>query len=384
MEQVYDGKENCTGCFACYSICPKQAITMEQDEKGFKYPVINKEKCIDCGMCKKTCPIINKKKEPIEEQKVYAVKNKDLNTRLSSSSGGVFIEIARHIVDKNGCVFGAVYDEENNVKHIKVENIEDINLLKTSKYVQSDINNTYKEAKNELLKDRYVLFSGTPCQIAGLLKTLNNINQDKLITCDIVCHGVPSPRVFKDYKKILEKKYKSKIRSINFRHKNENETQNLLIEFENGKKYVERSSKDTYYKLFSKNFILRESCFDCKYSNMNRVADITLGDFWGIDKSIRNFNDNKGVSLVILNTIKGKDIFEKIQNKFEVVESNTKNCLQPNLIKPTEKPREYNAFWNDYIKRGYKYTATKYILLLNVERVKRKLRRIVRRKNEQK
>lgn len=381
MKQVYDGKENCTGCFACYSICPKQAITMEQDEKGFKYPVINKEKCIDCGMCKKTCPIINKKKEPIEEQKVYAVKNKDLNTRLSSSSGGVFIEIARHIVDKNGCVFGAVYDEENNVKHIKVENIQDINLLKTSKYVQSDINNTYKEVKDELMKDRYVLFSGTPCQIAGLLKTLNNINQDKLITCDIVCHGVPSPRVFKDYKKILEKKYESKIKSINFRHKNENAPQNFCVEFEQGKKYIKKLSKDIYYKLFIKNFILRENCFDCKYSNMDRVSDITLGDFWGIDKSIRNFNDNKGVSLVILNTFKGKDIFEKIHNKFEVVESNTKNCLQPNLIKPTEKPREYNAFWNDYIKRGYKYTATKYILLLNVERVKRKLRRIVRRKN---
>lgn len=381
MEQVYEGKENCTGCFACYSICPKQAITMEQDEKGFKYPVINKEKCIDCGMCRKICPIINKKKEPIEEQKVYAVKNKDLNTRLSSSSGGVFIEIARHIVDKNGCVFGAVYDEENNVKHIKVENIEDINLLKTSKYVQSDINNTYKEAKDELLKDRYVLFSGTPCQIAGLLKTLNNINQDKLITCDIVCHGVPSPRVFKDYKKILEKKYKSKIKSINFRHKDENETQNLLIEFQNSKKYVERSSKDTYYKLFLKNFILRGSCYSCKFCDMNRMSDITLGDFWGIGKTIKNFDDNKGVSLIILNTIKGKDTFERIQNKFEIVESNTKDCLQINLMKPQEMPIRYDDFWKDYIKRGYKYTYTKCILLLNVERVKRKLRRIVRRKN---
>lgn len=382
MEQVYKEKKDCTGCSACYSICPKGAITMAQDEKGFKYPLIDKGKCVNCGMCVKVCPIKNSNKIQIENQKVYAAKNKNLDTRLKSSSGGVFGELAKYIIqEQNGCVFGVVFDEGKKAKHIKIEDIKQIKLLQTSKYVQSDVNNTYEKVRNELLADRYVLYSGTPCQIAGLLNALHSINKEKLITCDIVCHGVPSPQILNDYQKVLEKKYKSKIKNINFRHKNQYGTQNLLVEFENGKKYIEKCSVDTYYKLFSKNYTLRESCYECSFSNTNRVSDITLGDFWGIKKTINNFDDNKGVSLVILNTSKGKDIFKKIQDKFEIAESNSKDCLQPNLIRPTEMPKKYNHFWMDYIKKGYKRTSKKYILLLNIERVKRKVTKIVRRKN---
>ncbi len=382
MEQVYKEKKDCTGCSACYSICPKGVITMMQDEKGFKYPLIDKGKCVNCRMCAKVCPIKNSHKNQIENQKVYAAKNKNLDTRLKSSSGGVFGELAKYIIqEQNGCVFGVAFDEEKKAKHIKIEDIKQIKLLQTSKYVQSDVNNTYEEVKNELLKDRYVLYSGTPCQIAGLLSALNNINKEKLITCDIVCHGVPSPKVFNDYQKVLERKYKSRIKNINFRYKNEKEPQNFLVEFEDRKKYIKKLSSDIYYKLFIKNFTLRESCFNCKFSNMNRVADITLGDFWGIKKNINNFDDNKGVSLVILNTSQGEDIFQKIQDKFEIAESNSKDCLQPNLIRPTEMPKKYNNFWMDYIEKGYKHTSKKYILLLNIERVKRKMTKIVRRKN---
>lgn len=382
MEQVYKEKKDCTGCSACYNICPKGAITMVQDKKGFKYPVINKEKCVNCGMCAKVCPMKNSHRNQIENQNVYAAKHKDLDTRFKSSSGGVFGELAKYIIqEQNGCVFGVAFDEEKKAKHIKIEDVKQIELLQTSKYVQSDVNNTYEEVKDELLKDRYVLYSGTPCQIAGLLSALNNINKEKLITCDVVCHGVPSPKVFKDYQNVLERKYKSKIKEINFRYKNRYGTQNFLVEFENGKKYIEKCSVDTYYKLFSKNYTLRESCFNCKFSNMNRVADITLGDFWGVKETINNFDDNKGVSLVILNTIQGENIFQEIKEKFEIVESNSKDCLQPNLIRPTEMPKKYNDFWIDYNKKGYKYTSKKYILLLNIERVKRKIKKIVRRKN---
>lgn len=383
MEQVYKEKKDCTGCSACYSICPKGAIIMVQDEKGFKYPLINKEKCVNCGMCVKVCPIKNSNKTQIENQKVYAAKNKSLNIRLKSSSGGAFEELAKYIIqEKNGCVFGVAFDEEKRAKHIKIEDVEQIKLLQTSKYVQSDVNNTYEEVRNELLKDRYVLYSGTPCQIAGLLNTLRSIiNKEKLITCDIVCHGVPSPKILNDYQRFFEKKYKSKIKNINFRYKNEKEPQNFLVQFEGGKKYIKKLSKDIYYKLFIRNFTLRESCFNCKFSNTNRVSDITLGDFWGIKKTINNFDDNKGVSLVILNTNKGKDIFENIQDKFEFTESNLKDCLQPSLIRPAEMPKSYYHFWMDYTKKGYNYTSKKYILLLNIERVKQKMIKIVRRKN---
>lgn len=381
MEQVYKEEKDCTGCTACYSACPKGAITMKQDEKGFKYPLIDKNKCIDCGICQKICPIKNSQKKLPEEQEVYAAKHKNMNNRLKCSSGGVFGELAKYVIEQKGCVFGAAFDEEKKVKHIKIEEVNQIELLKTSKYVQSDINNTYEQAKKELLCDRYVLYSGTPCQIAGLLSALSNINKEKLLTCDVVCHGVPSPQVLNDYKDILEKRYNSKIKNINFRYKNENGTQNFLIEFENEKKYIEKCSVDTYYKLFSKNFTLRESCFECKFSNMNRISDITLGDFWGIQNSIDNFDDKKGVSLVILNTSKGKEVFEKLKKNFDVVKSNVTDCLQPNLVKPTEMPKDYNKFWKDYMRKSYNKTAKKYMLLLNIERVKRKIIKIVRRKN---
>lgn len=375
MEEICKEKKICTGCMACYNICPKEAIIIKEDAKGFKYPSVNKEICINCGLCTKVCAtnkLIDKK---YNIQQVYAAKHKDISYRLESSSGGMFGELANYVIQQQGCVFGAAFDKDNNVRHIKIEKIEQIKLLQKSKYVQSDVNKTYKEVKNELLKDRYVLYSGTPCQIEGLLKTLTDINLEKLITCDIVCHGVPSPTFFCEYKKMLEKKYKSKISEINFRYKNKNGTQNLFVKFENGKEYIQTCSKDIYYKLFSKNYILRESCFYCKFANMNRIADITLGDFWGIKKTTNNFEDNKGVSLVILNTNKGERIFEHVKEKFELIESNCQSCLQPNLTKATELPKNYNKFWKDYNKKGLQATSRKYIIILYIERIKKKIRK---------
>lgn len=353
---LVENKSTCTGCGACSIICPSSAIKMKEDEKGFLYPEIINKYCTNCGICKRNCPNLvenNKKNETIE---IYAMKNKAENIRKSSSSGGVFYEYAKSILEDAGSVYGATYNNFNEIEHIRIDSVESLYKIQGSKYVQSTIINTYEQIKQDLQKDKKVLFSGTPCQIAGIKTFLmrKKINQENLYTCDIICHGVPSPKVFKDYLKKLEEKYNSKIKKVDFRHKENNHTQNIKIDFENGKTYISNyDKKDEFYQLFLKDIILRESCYNCKYTNFDRVGDITLGDFWGVEKTITNFDDKKGVSLVLINSPKGKEIFEKIKGKFEVQKSNKENCIQKNLKQPCEKPDQYDQIWKSYLEEGY-------------------------------
>ena len=213
-----ENKTECMGCHACFNKCPKQAIEMVEDEKGFKYPKVNKEKCIECGLCEKVCPIINNRKI-LNEPKAYAIINKKDEIREKSSSGGIFTLLAEYVIKNGGVVFGAAFDENWNVKHYYVEDIQDINIFRGSKYMQSIIGNTYKQAEEFLKDDRIVLFTGTPCQIEGLKAYLGK-EYDKLYTQDIICHGVPSPKVHNIYLEYLKKKFKAnKIENISHRDK---------------------------------------------------------------------------------------------------------------------------------------------------------------------
>lgn len=359
---LVEKKYNCTGCSACSKICPNSAIKMKEDEKGFLYPEIINKYCTNCGLCKRICPNIAEKNEQNNEINIYAMKNKNEATRATSSSGGVFYEYAKSILDENGTIYGAAYNAFNEVEHIRIDSIESLYKLQGSKYIQSTITNIYEQIKDDLNKDKKVLFSGTPCQVAGIKKYLERkrINTDKLYTCDIICHGVPSPKVFKDYIKNLEKQYSSKAKTVNFRHKENNHTQNIKIEFENGQTYVSNYDKnDEFYRLFLNDLILRESCYKCRYTSFDRVGDITLGDFWGIEKTICNFDDKKGVSLVLVNSTKGKEIFEKIKDKYEIKETCKENCIQKNLREPCEKPDQYDKLWEEYLKEGYTNLAEK-------------------------
>lgn len=375
MNRIDGDESECCGCQSCMLSCPTNAIHMEIDEKGFSYPVINEEKCIDCGKCKKRCPLRNDIKQ-IDGQKVYALKNKNDKIRKNSSSGGFFFELAKRTIKENGIVYGAVYNEKLDVIHSKVDNVDELYKLQTSKYVQSDINLCYKEIEENLNDKKLILFSGTPCQVFGLNKFLGK-NYDNLITCDFVCHGVPSPKIFEDYKKSKEKKYKAKILSVNFRHKNENETQNIKIVFDNNKKYINSSKKDEYYFLFSKNYSLRDCCYKCKFANMDRVSDITMGDYWGISKYFKDFDDGNGVSLLIINTAKGLKIFNELQDKFYKEESNIKKCIQPSLLGPTTRPNNYDAFWKLYNKFGYNMAVTVTKRLHFISRVKNKIIKMI-------
>lgn len=307
-------KKDCMGCYACYNICPKNCITMESDSEGFWYPKMDYDKCIRCKMCIKVCPIINKvvvENEPL----AYACYNKDENIRTESSSGGIFTLVAEEIINNGGVVFGVGFDEAFNVVHSYVESNEELCRFRGSKYVQSRIGNTYKQVKYFLEQGREVLFTGTPCQIGGLKSFLGK-DYDNLFCMDNICHGVPSPKVWRKYIDYREKKSGSKIKKIDFRLKNQGwKDYSVSFLFENNTEYCKKYSKDLYMRAFLKDVCLRPSCYACEFKTLNRESDITLADFWGIQKILPDMDDDKGTSLIFVNSLKGQTMFEKIKDK---------------------------------------------------------------------
>jgi len=359
MEQVYNKTKDCSGCRACENICPRNAIKIICDEKGFKYPNINEKDCINCNSCKKVCPMLSEI-EKMEQIKIYASKNKNEEIRNTSSSGGVFSSLAEYIINQNGVVFGAIFDNEFKVVHAKASNLEELQKIRTSKYVQSDLKNIYKQVKEELKNGKKVLFSGTPCQVAGIKNYIGE--NGNLYLIDIVCHGVPSPKIFEDYKAYLEEKYNSKIVDINFRYKIDNKIQKIKVEFENGNRYISSFNENDYmYKLFLNDLILRDSCYECKFKNINRATDISLADFWGIEKTNKkDFDDQKGVSLILVNTKKGYELLKNIENKLDLKEANREECMPYNCFGALNRNNNINIIWKEYFKNGFIYIAERY------------------------
>lgn len=340
---------DCCGCSACYQRCPKNAITMVENDEGFLFPKIDKNKCVNCGLCVKSCPQLNKIAEKKENfPKAYAVYNKNDNELLESSSGGVFSVVANYVLEKNGVIIGAAYDEDNNVKHICVENKKDLNRLRGSKYVQSDINQTYKIAEENLKQGKIVLFTGTPCQVAGIKSFLGK-DYDNLILADIVCHGVPNQKLFKKYLNWLGKKYNSEVSSYSFRNK-EKRGWGLTakVVFNNGKTKYIPSDNDPYYNNFLECKTYRKSCYQCHYTAFTRESDITLADYWGILSVHPEFYSEKGVSLILVNSEKGKKIFEKISSKINYIETDIEKAARKNinLKRPSDKPKIRENIYN--------------------------------------
>lgn len=330
-------KQKCCGCAACAQRCPKQCITMHADYEGFLYPVVDTTLCIDCGLCEKVCPVINYN-EPHQPQKVYAAYNKNEEIRMQSSSGGIFTLLAEETIKNDGIVFGVKFNDDWMPEFDYTETIEGITPFRGSKYVQAIVGNAYKEAENFLKQGREVLFSGTPCQIAGLKKFLRK-EYDKLLTVDIICHGVPSPKVWNMYlketcSKLLKtipdgknsvgfangETYKSCIEAISFRSKItgwKKYSFMLKLNFSNydGKNtgvFAETLDKNIYMRAFLSDIILRPSCYDCPTKQGKSHSDITIADFWGIDKIDPTLNDDKGISAVIYNTQKGKITYNNV------------------------------------------------------------------------
>lgn len=382
MINLYENKAECTGCTACYSVCPVQAIKIEQDEEGFYYPVINHRLCINCHKCQKVCPEKSRRNvsEPIS---LYAVKSKDDTIRMKSSSGGSFTILAEWVEQHKGVIYGVAYDDQFQVKHYRAEKRSEWEKFRVSKYVQSNMGETFKQIKADLIDERLVLFTGTPCQVNGLKTFLKGIDTSCLITCDIICHGTPSPKVWEDYLEYIRIKYRASIKSINFRDKYKYgwHNSNLSIWGANGTLLLCESQKDNiFFQLFFRHLILKPACYECAYSNFFRPGDITLGDYWGVEKYYPDFDDDKGTSLLMCNTERGKKLWEEVKNQVKYIQILKEECLQPNLQKPSKRPDYRDQFWKIYQKYGIKKIGQDMGLLplSYVERVCRKVGRVLR------
>lgn len=354
--------EKCSGCTACSQVCPKQCITMQEDAEGFVYPKVDQKVCIQCGRCKLVCPILHHDGGNAPE-KVLAEKNKNEKIRSSSSSGGVFYELAKQFIQNGGVVYGCALDANMVARHVCVDTVEGLDKLKSSKYVQSDMGNTMSEIKKRLLSGEKVLFSGTPCQTAGLRNYLGK-DYEMLLVIDVLCHGVPSPKLFTDYLEYLSKQYGGgKPISVNFRNKQRG-WKRLYMEvcFDNGKRHYIYSGYDRYEGMFLNNLSLRPSCYECKFTKTERFGDITLGDFWGIGKKYPQWDDDKGISVVMLNTEKGTVAYEQIADLFEGREEelDTAKAGQRTLYAPTQKNSNRDAFYKLYAEQGCKKALEQY------------------------
>lgn len=307
-------KNHCCGCSACAQICPKQCIAMMPDSEGFCYPKINETICVKCGLCEKVCPML--KSQNMQGQvHAWAAYCKEDKIRLASSSGGIFSLLAEEILEEGGVVFGAAFDGQMMVHHVAVESVRDLERLRGSKYLQSRIENSYADVKAYLAADRKVLFSGTACQIAGLLHFLGR-PYEKLWTADVLCHGVPTPTLWKNYLSEQNRAFKMPVRQISFRDKSQGwKKYQMAWKVEGGEIYRQPASRNSYMRLFLSNICLRPSCYDCHFKGFPRVSDLTLGDCWGVEQHSPEMDDDKGTSVVIVNTEKGNTLREKIAGR---------------------------------------------------------------------
>ena len=361
-------QEHCTACETCRSACPTGAISMKPNEKGFLYPVIDEHKCIDCDVCENICPanVTEDVNENQIDKKVFAAWIKDKNIRKESSSGGIFSAIADYVLNKGGVVFGARWTDDLSVVLDYCTDREGLRKFRGSKYVQGRIEDNYKKAKEFLDNRKIVLFSGTPCQIAGLKSYLRK-DYSNLITIDLICHGVPSPMVFRDYIQYMEKQHNDKVTSVSFRYKKPAWSScSVYIKFEHVKSYINSTQIDPYFIGFDGNFYLRDSCLQCKYANLNRMGDITIADFWGYRASNWKMRDfYKGCSVIILNTQKGSDVFDNVSNNMIFEKKTIDDAIRGNtgLIKPYLKAKNSDKFWEDYlVSRDFKTVSQKYFI----------------------
>lgn len=354
-------KEKCTGCHACYNVCPKNAIDMIEDEYGYIYPKINKDKCINCGLCCKVC-YYNKEMVASKPYKCYAMQALDKNIHKTSTSGGAATVISKYIIENGGVVYGAAYNHDLSLHHIRIDKIDELVKLQGSKYVHSYIIDNYKKVLKDLKDNLIVLFIGTPCQVDGLRNYLRK-DYMNLLTIDLICHGVPSQKFLKD--EICLHVDINDVNNISFR--NEEGKNFKLLDISNKNLYSKSDNANYYYIGFMNGLLLRENCFNCPYSKPERVSDLTIGDFWGLGRE-KEFKGSKkdGISVILINSQKGEEVIDKCKDLMFLEERDINEAINGNynLRKPSIKNKNRELFLSTYLTKGYQKAIEKSLILL--------------------
>ena len=378
-------RTDCCGCTACASVCLHDAIMMKSDAEGFAYPLVNINKCINCGLCEKVCPIIKRKslkdvsnKETPINYLAVRIKNKTILEK--SSSGGAFSLLCNSVLNKNGVICGVEYSENGIVQHVIVDNEKDLERLRGSKYVQSKIDDIYSQIKILLQKERWVLFSGTPCQVDGLRSFLRK-DYPTLITVDLVCHSIPSPLIYKEYLSYCSKKLHHEVVSIDMRYKKTygwSHRYSYRFLYKNGKNTIDPIRIANWGKLFFSELINRPSCGTCQYTNLNRPGDFTIADFWDDNHKRPDIYSKEGTSLLLINTEKGQNLFEEVKQQCDYWKITREEALQPCLISPTIPNKEREVFWEYYHSNGFEKTYKKYFAISNYVILKQVVKKILK------
>lgn len=362
MRQIVKNIEECCGCTACSSICPVNAIEMKADSLGFFYPEVNQNICIGCNACEEVCQFVDSYNtyDSFEEPLIYGARLKNIEKLAESQSGGMSCALIETFLKSgdDGIIYGAAFDSVTHIVHKSARSIEESRCFKGSKYVQSDLRGIFNSIKNDLLSGSRVLFFGTGCQVAGLLSVIPSNLKDKLFTIDLICHAAPSPAIWEEYVRWVEKKHKSKVKSATFRNKTFGwRTHVETFYLEDGNVV----NMTLFRKMFYENLIIRPSCTVCHFTNFNRVSDVTIGDFIGWEKFHSNWNDNKGISLVLINSKKGKALFDCMDGEIDCVRSDRSECIQPQLTEPCKGSLEtLNEVSELFASRGFGAVSKKY------------------------
>ena len=369
---------SCTGCSACAVACPKHCIIMQEDKEGFLQPIIDNKACIKCHKCEKVCPILNP--ESIEdsfETKAYAIINKNDDIRAKSSSGGVFFPLAKWVIEQGGVVFGAKWNQQWEVVHDYTEDVEGIKAFMRSKYVQSNIGNTYVKVKQFLKENRKVLFSGTPCQVGGLISFLGS-KPENLIIVDIICHGVPSPKVWHKY--LNEKCKENQILDINFREKSLGWKNFQNVTTTTTTTYKESQRENLFFRAFLNNVILRKSCYNCAFKSIKRISDITLADYWGVHIHCPQMDDDKGTSLVFIHTLQGDKLLNEIKDNLILEQQEISKAIEWNsaMIQSVPLTERRKYFFKAFDKNKF-FDMSSYIDKDRLwVRIKRKIKKLIK------
>ena len=348
----------CTGCTACASGCPRDAITMERDREGFAYPTVDLDKCVHCGRCTAVCPLLHER-EPKPLPAVFAAWNRDESIRKDSTSGGAFTALADYVLEGGGVVFGAAFDGKQHLRHVACFRKEDLWRLRGAKYVQSDLGDTFR-AVREALKTRLVLFSGTPCQVDGLYRYLGG-RPENLITCDLVCHGVPSPGVWEDMARSIEQRKRKGLQAVRFRNKVTGwKDSHFTTVYDDGTVDTAPLFRTEYGRAFGRALFLRPSCYRCAYTNMNRPGDFTLGDFWGLRDDELPEQQEKGINLLMVNTPHGSHIFDQLPLARQAFPPERAIAGNPRLASPIAQPADRAAFFAAYALEPFDQVRKKF------------------------